>query len=258
MTRFAIAAVLSTLLAAPSGAQRIAHVVEEDTRLITVTGEAQLNVVPDEIYVSVGTQACGDTPSEAKAENDKIAKRVIDLTKELSIDPRYVQTDALEIDLVKPEYHDWRACYDSKEAKSYGARQMIKFTLKDVKTLEPLLTRALEAGAIRILGVDFRTTELRRYRDEARSKAVQAAREKAVAMAAELEQKIGKPHTITENPYYGRDWHYYGYWWSYGYRDNTANYSQNITNMDGQTLDAAIALGQIAVTARVTVSFELE
>ncbi len=227
-------------------------------RLITVSGEAQLNVVPDEIVVSIGTQACGETASEAKAANDEIATRVIGLSKELGIDPQKVQTDALEIDLVKPEFRDWRACYDSNETRNYGARQMIKFTLNDVKKLEPLLTRALEEGAVKILGVDFQTTELRRYRDEARAKALRAAKEKARDMAAELGQKIGRPYTISEDRYYGApNWHYYGYWWRNGYGGHTANTVQNITNAAGESLDGAIALGQIAVIGRVTVSFEL-
>lgn len=233
--------------------------MQSDVRLITVSGEAQVNVVPDEIVVSIGVQACGDTASEARDNEAILAKSVMGVTKELGIDQKNVQTNALELDLVKPEYYDWRVCYDNKEPKKYGARQMFVITLKDVSKLTPLLTRTLEAGAIRVMGVEYRTTKLRQYRDQARSMAVKAAKEKATAMAADLEQKVGKPHTITENPTYGRDWYYYGSWWYYRSTNSMANVSQNVSSDPGTGgTSEDIALGQIAVTARVTVSFELE
>lgn len=229
-------------------------------RLITVSGEAQLNVVPDEAIISIGTMAGGDTPSEARNKNAALAKKVIDVAKRIGIDSKYIQTDNLEIDLVKPEYYDWRACYDNNESKRYGARQMLRFTLKDTSKLEPLLTESLEAGAIKVLGVDFRTTKLRQYRDQAREKAIQAAKEKAVDMAAALGQKIGEPQKIDEQPYYGRDWYYYGScWWGGGYSNNSANYAQNVSTPSQPSGSAGeVALGQIGVTARVSVSFKLE
>jgi uncharacterized protein YggE len=136
---------------------------------------------------------------------------------------------------------------------------MFLFTIKDVSKLTPLLTKVLEVGATKVLGVEYRTSNLRKYRDQARSMAVKAAREKAVAMAGDLDQKIGKPHTITETPYYGRDWNYYGSWWYFRSSGGAANVSQNIASDPGSGgTSEDIAIGQIAVTARVSVSFDLK
>lgn len=230
---------------------------QTDARTISVSGEAQVNVVPDQIIVSIGVQACGDTPSQARDAEASLAQAVIKAGKGIGIDAKNIQTDALEIDLVKPEWRDWRVCYDSKEEKKYGARQMLTFTIKDVSKLTPLLTKTLEAGAIKVLGIEYRTSALRKYRDQARSMAIKAAREKAVAMAGDLGEKIGKPRTITENPWYGRDWYYYGSWWSH-YRSGGSMSQNTISDAGSGGSSEDIALGQIAVKARVNVTFDLE
>ena len=254
-----IVILLALLMTISAGAAYAQNAGTDQTRRITVTGEAQVNVVPDEVAVSVGVQTCGDSAEEARTKEDAIAKKVIAVADTLKIDRRNVQTDNLEIDLVKPEYYDWRVCVEDKDPRRYGARQMIRFTLKDVSKLEHLLTGTLEAGAIRIIGVDFKTTELRKYRDMARAMAIKAAKEKATAMAAGLDQRIGRPIAITEQPNSGRDWYYYGsWWWGGGYGSSSANSVQNVVSAPGQPNAEGVALGQISVKAGVTVSFELE
>lgn len=228
-------------------------------RVITVTGEAQVNVVPDEVIFNIGVAAGGDSPTEAKNKEAALAAKVIKVAGQLGIEHKDIQTDYLEIDLVKPEYYDWRVCYeDSKEPKRYGARQMIKFTLRDPSKLDNLMSKVMEAGAIRVIGVDYRTSDLRKYRDRARAMAVKAAKEKAEAMAGELGQKIGEPKKIVEQPSYGRDWYYYGSWWWSRSSNSTANSVQNVSSDSGnRSAGDSIALGQIGVNAGVSVTFEL-
>ena len=47
-------------------------------------------------------------------------------------------------------------------------------------------------------GIDFLVADPKKYREDARLKAVRAAREKANKMAAELGQSLGKPWQLTE------------------------------------------------------------
>ena len=114
----------------------------------------------------------------------------------------------------------------------------------------------LQAGATYIHGVDFRTTELRKYRDQARALAIKAAREKAEALARELGQQVGAPLHINEEQSGWYSW--YGSWWG-GRYGNVA--TQNVVqNAGGQAWggEGTIAPGQISVTARVAVEFELQ
>jgi len=60
------------------------------------------------------------------------------------------------------------------------------------------VTPVINAGINRIEGVDFRTTQIRAHKDRARQMAIKAAQEKAIALAREIGQTIGKAYSITE------------------------------------------------------------
>lgn len=102
-------------------------------------------------------------------------------------------------------------------------------------------------------GFEFRTTELRKHKDEARVLAVKAAREKANDLAGELDQKVGIPYSIEEIPSGGQSWN------RLGVRRGGGGI-QNITMEESGSAGsyATIALGQIKISAMVAVSFELE
>jgi len=82
---------------------------------------------------------------------------------------------------------------------------MYAVTLKDTSLFERLVTTALKSGANRLIGFEYRTTDLRKHRDEARRMAIRAAKEKAELLAGELGTRVGKPQTIGEGyvGYYG-------------------------------------------------------
>jgi uncharacterized protein YggE len=76
---------------------------------------------------------------------------------------------------------------------------------------------------------------------------MRAAQEKASAMAKEIGQSIGKAYSITEEgppPYYSQ---------------SNSNFSYDrAAGQQASSDESTIALGQISITARVTVSFELK
>jgi uncharacterized protein YggE len=127
--------------------------------------------------------------------------------------------------------------------------------LEDISQFEDLLASALEAGANHVHGIQFRTTELREHRDRARAQAIKAAREKAVALAEELNQEVGEPRTIREE--HSGWWSWYNAWWgSYWSGPMAQTVIQDVRGVPPEA-GSTIAPGQITVSARVTVSFEL-
>src|SRR5262249_58226568 len=81
-------------------------------------------------------------------------------------------------------------------------------TVRDISKLDALVESLVKAGGNRIDSIQYETSELRKYRDQARDLAVKAAREKAQALAAALGQQIGRAQSIEEvpestNPGYG-------------------------------------------------------
>jgi len=216
---------------------------------ITTSGDADVNVVPDEVVLILGVETWDTDLSAAKNQNDARVKKVIALTQDFRIESKHVQTDQIN---VEPRYED---SYTKRNFVGFFVRKSIVVTLKDLTKFEDLLTGVLGAGATHIYNVQYRTTELRKYRDQARALALQAAQEKAKAMAGALGQKAGKAITIREE--YSNWWSSYSWRWG-GAQNVSQNVTQNVGGSGAPSDDSAIALGQITVNARVTVTFELE
>jgi uncharacterized protein YggE len=204
-------------------------------RLITVTGEAEVRVTPDEITLTLGVETLHKELTIAKRQNDERVKKVFALAKRYNVAPGNFWTDRVS---VEPRYKGGDA---REELIGYVVRKTIVFTVRDVSSLDDLLNSALEAGANYIYGVQFRTTKLRDYRDQARALALKAAKEKAKDMAKELGQRVGKPYSIVEEEY----------------EESTVPNVMPGTGVSLREADKSIALGQMSINARVRVSFEL-
>jgi uncharacterized protein YggE len=249
-----IAAVLLLLVAALSGATAAAQTAPPSQeraapRLITTTGEAEVLVVPDEVILTLGVETSGKELSLAKRQNDEIVAKVLAAAQARGVAAKDLQTDHIS---VEPRYRD---SYEQRDFIGYFVRKTIVVTLKDIAAFEDLLSDVLDAGASNVHGIQFRTTELRKHRDEARASAVRAAREKAVALAGELGQEVGQPHDIREDQ--SEWWSWYNTWWGGRASAMTQNVVQEGSSVP-QGMEGTLAPGQISVTARVTVSFEMQ
>jgi uncharacterized protein YggE len=134
-------------------------------------------------------------------------------------------------------------------------RKTIVIKLKDLSKFDSLLTEALDLGANYVLGIQFRTTELRKHRDEARGLAIRAAQEKAIALAGELGETVGAPRTIYEQQGGWRS--SYNAWWEPRWGGGMAQNVIQETGAGALPAESGVAPGQITVNARVTVNFEL-
>ena len=225
---------------------------QPESRLITVTGDAEVRVVPDEVMLTFGVETWDKHLTVAKQQNDECVKRILALAKKYGIESEKVQTDHISIE---PRYKDG---YQRSNFIGYFVRKTVVLTLKDISKFEGLFSSALEAGANYVHGVEFRTTKLRKYRDQARALAIKAAKEKAKDLAKELGQRIGKPQSISEE--HSGWWYWYNGWWGTRWERGggmAQNVVQNISESSVEN-EGGIALGQISVTARVKVSFMLK
>ena len=221
-----------------------------DQRTITVNGDAEIKVEPDEIILTLGIETQDKDLARSKDLNDDIAGKLLAALRGLGIDRKHIQTDYLNIE---PVYENYAR---PENFIGYFVRKTFVVTLKDISKFEDVLSASLDAGVNKVQGIQFRTTALRKHRDEARALAVKAAREKAIALAGELGQKIGEPYSISET---GSGWYsWYGSaWWGGRGGGMFQNVSQNA---GGGSLgdESVIAPGRISVNASVTVVFEMQ
>jgi uncharacterized protein YggE len=233
-------------LSSPAQAQFIGR---SDPNSISINGEAEILVAPDEVILTLGVETFDKILKSAKNLNDERIKKTISIAKGYSVPGEYVQTDYISIE---PHYQRSDVAL---QLLGYVVRKTVVIRLKDISKFETLLSDALEAGVTHVHGVEFRTTELRKHRDQARTLALKAAREKAELLAKEAGRPLGKALSIGEASF--------GYWSSYGssWGRRYGGAVQNVTqDFGGVSMgsDSSIAPGQISIRANVSASFALE
>jgi uncharacterized protein YggE len=226
----------------------------DDRHRISVTGESQVSVAPDRIIVTLGIDTRDTNLLSAKRQNDAIAKAALAAMKKLGIAEKNIQTDQLSIGQRFVSGARGAQLFDG-----YTVRNMFAVTLDDPAKVEALISRALDSGVNYLLNVDFQTIDLKKYREQARELAVQAAREKADKMAATLGATVGSPIQINEDQRYFSP-SYYSSWSGAGWgnmRVDNSGPSQNSAQVSGGDATDAVALGKVAIRASVSVVFEL-
>ena len=233
--------------------------VDDAKPSITVTGTAEIRVVPDEAVLTFSVESREEKLDDAVKDNDEKIKAVTDFLSQSKIEPVNIRTQVINIQPIFEQQDDqWKgqiapmpmpptnsAPTDKKQKIKpigYTARRGLSITITDLKSFETIYRGLIERGVNDVGGVEFRTTELRKYRDQARLSAVRAAREKATAMAGELGATLSSVQSIAEESGYGSN-----------------NYmSQNTFATAVMSDDSgSVAAGMIEINASVRVVFLL-
>lgn len=220
---------------------------------ISVSGSAEVKVVPDEIQLRVTVESRNAALEAARQDNDTKIAAALAFLKQAGLTDRDVKTDFIS---VQPDY-DRNGSHVTPIA--YIIRKSIEIHLTNTVAFQSIVTGLLTNGVNNLDSVDFRTTEFRKHRDEARLLAVRAAKEKAKALTDELGVKLGRPYNVnaTDNS---------SYLGSSSRFSNSLvgvnNYAQNVSVSGGggsaDNGSDAFAVGQISIIATVNVAFLIE
>jgi uncharacterized protein len=206
--------------------------------LVSTSGLGEVKVQPDQVVFRVGVELREKTLEETRKQADQRTAALITYLKKSGIEDKYVQTAYLSI---QPVYSGE---YGQTTPQFYQATRTISVTLKKIDKFDELMAGLYKAGANRVDGISYETSQLRKYQDEARKKAVLDARHKATLLASELGAKVGRPYQINEGGSSGPQ--------PMGYAKVA------LRGMAMEAGDATLALGEITVSSVVEVSFLLE
>jgi uncharacterized protein len=235
--------VLFTLLAFPIAVSAQSNV---EPPLITVTGQAEVRVPPDEVVFTLAVENVDKDMVVASKRTDDSVRQILAIARKNNVKPEDVQTSHIS---VQPKYNTDDLPYESRDKVKrvlvgYEVSKTVAIRLRDISRFDDLLADVLKAGITRLSNLEFRDSQIRKHRDEARRMAIRAAQEKAKLLTGEIGQSIGPAYSITEEsiPDYSR-----------------SNINQNATLTVGSSSesDSATAPGTISVTAQVTVRFRL-
>jgi uncharacterized protein len=222
-------------------------------RIVQVSGTAIVNVRPDRALVQLGVQSNGKTPKEVQARNAATISNVIKSLERMGVDSKDIATDYY---VIEPIYGE----YESLRIKGYRIYNVIAITMRDVDKTSDAIATAFQAGANQVVNVEFYTSELRKYRDQARDMAMKAAAEKASALANAAGADTDCVLNINENT----STHFNGWnWWYGGQNQNlwTQNAVQNVAPSNAGTSssnDSPVSTGQISIRAEVSATFALK
>ncbi|MBL4805336.1 MAG: SIMPL domain-containing protein [Alphaproteobacteria bacterium] len=258
--RYLFFALLAGLLLFSAPLSAHAQIEQSSNRTISVTGEGEVRVVPDQVLISMVAETRGPELLDTQKQNDVSVKAVVDYaTKTLDVEEKHVQTDFVNVEPV------YRNCNYNDELAGkcnpldiiyYKVRKGIQVRLNDLTQYEELITKSLQSGVTHIDDVQFITTELRKHRDKAREMAAQAAQEKAQAVAETLGVTVKKPMTINTESYSMFNWS------GSSRGGNPRMMMQNAVQESGgsgsEGEGGGLAIGQINVSATVRVTYEIE
>jgi uncharacterized protein len=234
----AVALIVLSSFASTANAQ-----AEARLRTISLSGEAVVYVAPDEAVFRIGVEVYDASFTKARDETERRAAGLLAALRNAGIAVGDIQTEQLTIQIHYSNEN--RNGVTVRELIGYTATRMYIVSVKKLDTLDRAIDATLQNGANLLGGVEFRTSELRKHRDEARRLAARAAREKADLLTAELGAKVVKVLSISEQQSPG-GW-------------NRANFAQNsFQEVGGEAGADTIPGGKIAVRATVSASFEIE
>jgi uncharacterized protein YggE len=214
--------------------------------LITVSGQAELRVPPDEVIFSLEVVKLDPDLAAAQAQNDETVRKALALARRYDVPQQDVKTDYISVemkyttDLADDEERPKKV---KREFVGYQVSKTVILRFTNLARFESFFAEVLKVGVSRVNRVEFRTTQIRKYKDQARAAAIRAAREKAVALTAEIGQTVGKAHSIREE--------------GFARSGMSNNYTTEVAGQFSADENSAFAPGLITVTAQVTVSFVL-
>ncbi|HEX8557785.1 MAG TPA: SIMPL domain-containing protein [Pyrinomonadaceae bacterium] len=215
--------------------------------LITVSGQAEIRVPPDEAVFDLSVVRLDKEVTAAQQQTDESVRQILALARRYDVPAQNVKTNYITVEMkYTTDLLDGDDDDDEKKVKrefvGYEVSKSVNVRFTNLARFEGFFADVLKAGVSRVRSVTFHTSQMRKHRDEARAAAIRAAREKAAALAAEIGQSIGKAYAIEEEA--PRDLS----------RSNSVGFAPGSYSSDESS---SFAPGTITVSAQVTVSFLL-
>ena len=164
-------------------------------RSISVSGTVETQTAPDLVVWRISLTDTDKDLRAAKTRNDKRVKDVVALRRKLRLDEGDLETGHVSI---RREYERDQQGRRG-DFKHFVVSRDVTIRQRDLKRFDEYLDTLVAAGEME-LSFSFESSRIHDVRAETRLKALQAARDKAKAMAAVVGVKLGPVLTINEHP----------------------------------------------------------
>jgi len=211
-----------------------------DQNYIEVVGKAEIDVVPDLIYLRI---TINERDSKNKVSLAELERAMISSLKALGVDVN----KELRVEDVAGSYRSYfLAKGEVKLSKSY------QLVIKDPKNVGKVFEELAKTGVSNVVIEKIDNTNMAKIRQEVKVAAIRAAKEKAEALVGAIGQSIGRSIFIQElEPYFGPGGR------SYKVAANTT-WDLNPESIDQMAGDQDLSFEKIKLAYSILVRFELK
>jgi uncharacterized protein len=216
---------------------------------IEVTGTSEMEITPDEIYVSITLRERNDREKKTITQLEGDLKQIL---KDLSI-----PLDNLTLNEANADYNRYK-----KAKKEVISSKNYTLKIKDVNTLTGVYERLDKMGVDDAYISKLNHSKLLEFTKENRIKAVKAAKEKAEYLAQAVGQTTVKAIEISERENYVNTSPYQNYNYRYNRMSNVAqSYANNTANSFSDSVteeDESIGMTKIKIRSAYYVKYEIK
>lgn len=157
---------------------------------IEVTGKAEKEVIPDEIYVRIALKEYKD--GSRKVEINKLEAELVKAVKKLGLSEKN-----LTVDNIYGYNWDWR----KKKSDEFLATKSFKLKVADVKMINQLI-EALDAEGVNSMSIaEVSHSKLDEYKMDLKVEALKNAKAKAETLLKSIDEKLGQALEINDVEY---------------------------------------------------------
>ncbi|KKC25768.1 membrane protein [Sphingomonas sp. SRS2] len=195
MSKLGVAAPLALALMSPAAAQEPAKAFMTGTRL-DVVASGEVNAVPDVATVGAGVVSQAETAAAAMSDNARRTAATVATIRKAGVADRDIQTTSISL---SPQYR-----YAENKPPviiGYQASSRVSVRFRDIKAAGPILDSLVAAGANQIDGPTLSIDKPEPLLDQARKKAIVAARERAALYAGAAGLRVKRIVAISEGSF---------------------------------------------------------
>jgi uncharacterized protein YggE len=247
--RFLIVTIFMTIAAIAIAYLVVEGITESNELKQTVNAEGigEVSVIPDKVLIHFNIQNKGTTAKEAKDKNNEVLTKTITALKTLGYKEEEITTSNINV----WEEYDWSE--GGRTSIGFQATHNLVVNVDEEKNAAEIINTGIDAGAL-IGHVSFELEQetQNEYKTQAIKKATMDAKKKAEAIAEGLGEKLGEVVSISNSDFGYRPWI------AYDNRAAIAEGAVSTSSFKAEDIQESITPTEKKVTARVSVSYELD
>ena len=221
--------------------ERTIEVINRDKteKTVRVSGTGIVAGNPDVVVLSIGVSVERDSVKQARAEAAEAMAGIIESLKANGLADIDIQTQHFSIH----QRYDYSK--GKREFRGYNVTNTVSAKIRDLDTVGTVIDDAAEAGGdlVEINSIQFTIEDPTKLKMQARIAAMQDAQAKANTLATEGGVALGKPISISE---------------SGDYYPGPVSFDFALAEDSAAAIETPIQSGQLQITVRVNVTYEIE